>query len=236
VLRRALVDRTAYGILYGMAPSVFDPGAEYDRQVQNLLGRGYAGLAGLTDDGFVELVAPLRQTALAHGTSMDPPKPARLPFALVVSKELVTADQVMPQTTLAGRSKPGLVDRNYAAGELSRFNPLKELEIPDGKVYLVFDIDRGEEFLNVTPDDAMDTITARLRTPLTWDEGVALITHFPASLERNRCFSLAGSRCGDRRVPALWISEGAPKLGWCWAGNPHTWLGTASCGGRAGPR
>ena len=43
---------------------------------------------------------------------------------------------------------------------------------------------------------------------------------------------LAGSRCGDRRVPALWISEGAPKLGWCWAGNPHTWLGTASAGSR----
>ena len=26
----------------------------------------------------------------------------------------------------------------------------------------------------------------------------------------------------------MWISERAPKLGWCWDGNPHTWLGTAS--------
>jgi hypothetical protein len=40
---------------------------------------------------------------------------------------------------------------------------------------------------------------------------------------------------GDRRVPALWISGGAPKLGWCWAGNPHTWLGSASCATRLGP-
>ncbi|HZI97726.1 MAG TPA: DUF5701 family protein, partial [Actinomycetales bacterium] len=64
------------------------------------------------------------------------------------------------------------------------------------------------------------------------------------SLERNRCFMLAGSRCGDRRVPALWISSGtgkdgtanrgAPKLGWCWAGNRHTWLGHASAGSRDG--
>ena len=34
------------------------------------------------------------------------------------------------------------------------------------------------------------------------------------------------------RVPALWISERAPKLGWCWDGNPHTWLGLASAGRR----
>ena len=44
------------------------------------------------------------------------------------------------------------------------------------------------------------------------------------------------------RTPALWISngtgrdgrerKGAPKLGWCWWGNRHTWLGIASCQGR----
>ncbi|MCY7343584.1 MAG: DUF5701 family protein [Pseudonocardia sp.] len=27
------------------------------------------------------------------------------------------------------------------------------------------------------------------------------------SLEKNHCFSLAASRCGDRRVPALWMSR-----------------------------
>ncbi|WP_407937642.1 DUF5701 family protein [Mycobacteroides franklinii] len=34
------------------------------------------------------------------------------------------------------------------------------------------------------------------------------------------------------RVPAIWISDGRPKLGWCWDRNPHTWLGMASCRGR----
>lgn len=53
-------------------------------------------------------------------------------------------------------------------------------------------------------------------------------------LEKNKCFMLAGSRRHDRRVPALWISERAPKLGWCWDGNPHTWLGTASAALRLG--
>jgi hypothetical protein len=31
----------------------------------------------------------------------------------------------------------------------------------------------------------------------------------------------------------MWISERAPKLGWCWDGNPHDWLGVASAAGRA---
>ena len=63
-------------------------------------------------------------------------------------------------------------------------------------------------------------------------EGIALQLVLPALLEKNKCFMLAGSRRGDRRVPALWISDRAPKLGWCWEGNPHSWLGTASALGR----
>ncbi len=47
----------------------------------------------------------------------------------------------------------------------------------------------------------------------------------------------------DARTPALWISNGtgrdgpanrnAPKVGWCWAGNRHTWLGFASAAHRS---
>ena len=51
----------------------------------------------------------------------------------------------------------------------------------------------------------------------------------PEVIARNWGFSMAGSRRGDQRVPAFWVSEGRPKLGWCWDRNPHTWLGTASC-------
>ena len=41
------------------------------------------------------------------------------------------------------------------------------------------------------------------------------------------------------RTPAIWISggtgrdgaqnTGAPKVGWCWHNNHHSWLGFASC-------
>jgi hypothetical protein len=64
-------------------------------------------------------------------------------------------------------------------------------------------------------------------------QDIAFVTHYPAALAKNMCFSLGGSRSGDRRVPAIWTSRNAPRLGLCWAGNPHTWRGMASAGGRA---
>lgn len=51
-------------------------------------------------------------------------------------------------------------------------------------------------------------------------------------------------RAYDARTPAIWISggtgrdgrerRGAPKVGWCWWRNHHTWLGFASAAGRVG--
>jgi hypothetical protein len=122
------------------------------------------------------------------------------------------------------------------ADDLGRFEPIDEVTLPDGPAYLMVDIETGADTRNVTPDAALETINRRGRSPLTVDEGVALLTHHPEAVARNAGFSLLGSRCGDRRVTAMWISDDRPKLGWCWAGNPHTWLGSASCAGRLGSR
>ncbi len=138
----------------------------------------------------------------------------------------------MPRTTQHGGRLPGFIDRSFEPGALERFVATPEAELPDQRAYLLFDVERGEEFCGVVPRDAMATIAERGRTLLTIEEGIALVTHFPQVLVKNKCFSLGNSRSGDRRVPALWISQKAPKLGWCWEGNPHTWLGMASAGGR----
>jgi Family of unknown function (DUF5701) len=214
-----------------MTTSAFDLGTEFDRQVRTLLDKGYPALTSLTEDSFVRLLAPLRPVAVARGESVNPPTPARVPFVLVTTSELVRPERAMTLTSL-GRT-PGFAD--FEPNDLARFGPIAGLPVPKGPAYLLFDVDRGKETLNVTPDSALESISAQGRTPLTVDEGIAFITQYPRSLEKNNCFSLVGSRCGDRRVPALWISKGAPKLGWCWAGNPHTWLGSASCADRAGP-
>ena len=110
----------------------------------------------------------------------------------------------------------------------------------------------GQLVIRSTPNRAGVLIDGswRGRTPLTVHEGICWLLQEPAALERNHCFMVVGSRRRqgarlDRRVPALWISggserdggrarRGAPKLGWCWAGNRHTWLGFASAAGRIG--
>jgi hypothetical protein len=102
---------------------------------------------------------------------------------------------------------------------------------------------------NWSPDEALPAITARGRSPLTLGEGLHWLLQQPGVLERNRCFMTIGSRLRtpagrlDTRTPALWLSngtgrdgkerKGAPKVGWCWAGNRHTWLGFASAAGRS---
>jgi hypothetical protein len=147
-----------------------------------------------------------------------------IPFVLVVKSALVGAARAMELVERRGKAGFSVLP----ADELARFRPIDSLGVPDGGAYLIADVDSGRETLNVTPDRALERLRRRNRSPLTVDEGVALVTQYPEAVARNGGFSLLGSRCGDRRVTALWISDGRPKLGWCWAGNPHTWLGSAS--------
>jgi hypothetical protein len=207
---------------------------EFDRQVGVLLAKGYPELAGLSADEFAALVEPLRPvTRSAVGDADLRATRSRVPFVVVVAQGLLPADALVPLTTLAGGTVPGVVDRNHGREGLAPYRPLPELGVPDAPVYLLVDVERGEQLCGVRPADALPILRGRGRTPLTIHEGIALVSQFPAVLERNRCFMLSGSRRGDRRVPAMWISGKAPKLGWCWEGNPHTWLGTASAGARA---
>jgi hypothetical protein len=221
-------------------PTSFDPAAEFDRQVRTLTELGYPKASGLDLEGFAALVDPLRATAVAStDASYDDdhapdPEAGRVPFVLVVTRDVVPIEETMPRTTLHGGKLPGFVDHSFEPGALERFVATKETALPDQRAYLLLGIERGEEFCGAVPREAMATIAERGRTLLTVEEGVALITHFPQVLVKNKCFSLGGSRSGDRRVPAVWISQKAPKLGWCWEGNPHTWLGMASALHRRG--
>jgi hypothetical protein len=220
-----------------------DAGVELDRQLDRLISLGYGELTGLGDARLRDAVESLRSAAVARTSAMPAPAPSAVPFVVVVAPRLTPPARTMPLITRGARSpKPGFVSPDTL--DIDTFGPIGGIEVPDVDAYLLLDVDRGDEFRSWRPDDALPEITGRGRTPLTVHEGIALVTLFSQTLEKNRCFMLLGSRCGDRRVPALWISggsqrdggaarRGAAKLGWCWAGNLHTWLGHASAGERA---
>jgi hypothetical protein len=202
-----------------------DAAREFDRQLENLLAKGYPRLAGLSEEDFVRGLEPLRRRVPKAAENGSP-----IPFLVAVKSAVVPAERALPLVDLGGR--PGVVRMHPT--EPGEYAAIAGLEVPAGPAYLVVDVDPGSGTLNLTPDDALERIDGAGRSPLTINEGVALVTHHPDALTRWNAFSILGSRRGDRRVPALWISGGAPRLGWCWAGNPHTWLGSASCAARIG--
>ncbi len=200
---------------------------EFNNQVQGLIHKGYHKLARISESEFINLFEPLKTKV----EKLDLPEKdfdkGYLPFVVVVKSDLVSTDAAMK-----------LVEKDGKAGisklfphEPSDFNTISDVKIPDTKVYLLVDIDRGKENINQPPSEAMKIIVEKGRSPLAIDEGIAIVTHYPEFLIKNNCFSLLASRhAGDQRVPAIWINgKKNPNLGWCWNGNPHTWLGSASC-------
>jgi hypothetical protein len=193
-------------------------------QLRQLIELGVPELAGLSIDDFS-----------AH-TDELPDEPD---VVLVVHPSLVPAAKLATLLWLNGR--PGFVVEDLA--DLDQFEPRADVTIPDRPLYLVHHVERGDDMANWSPNEALPVIAGRGRSPLTISEGISWLLQDPDKLARNHCFMTIGSRKKkgtslDTRTPALWISggtgrdgkenRGAPKVGWCWAGNRHTWLGFAS--------
>ncbi len=163
---------------------------------------------------------------------------------VVLSPATVTAEELVSH--LRHADQPGFVVSDLT--DLAEFVSIPEIGVPVGPVYLATDPQRGDKLANCSPDEALPALLAAGRSPMTIHEGLCWLIQQPGMLERNHCFMVIGSRKPkprgglDARTPALWISNGtgrdpperrhAPKLGWCWAGNRHTWLGFGSVSSR----
>jgi hypothetical protein len=163
---------------------------------------------------------------------------------LVVHPELAPASALAPLLRVNGKSGFVVTDMS----DVDEFTPIPSVKLPDAPLYVIRDLDRGDAMANWSPDEALPAIAESGRTPLTLTEGLLWLLQRPDALARGHCFMTIGSRRRkpggplDARTPALWISNGsgrdgpanrnAPKVGWCWAGNRHTWLGFASACGR----
>ncbi|WP_234998654.1 DUF5701 family protein [Demequina sp. NBRC 110057] len=206
---------------------------ELDRQVDAYVAAGYPALAGMELADFRALFAPVAAQASALGLGQEADAAAgTLPFLAVVTDALVDPAVRVPRLRLAGSAREGILDRNHGGEGLAPYRVREELGVPDAPVYLLTGIDRGDEFRGVAPAQTRPVLAERRRSPLTIAEGLSLVAAHPEMLVKNHCFMLDGSTRGDKRVPALWISERSPKLGWCFDKVPHTWLGIASAAGR----
>lgn len=202
-------------------------------QLDRLIALGVPTLAELSDDAFRALLDDLPDAA--SPTTRHP--------LVALHPSLIPARALAPLLVRDGR--PGFVVVDWT--DLADFVPT--VPLPAGPLYLVDDVERGDEFRGMSPDEALPAIDARGRTPLTLHEGISWLLQQPEALEPNHCFMCVGTRKAtarggfDARTPALWISSGtgrdgaarhnAPKIGWCWWRNRHDWLGIASAAGRS---
>jgi hypothetical protein len=193
---------------------------EFDRQVDALAQTGLPEHLDLAESCFRASLEPLRDLLPDRGSRGD-----RIPFVVVVPNLPVV--DVLGTVHMAGGEGFTTMERD----DLDRFRPLPELDVP-ATPYLLLDVDPGPDTFNLPPAEALPRITAAGRSPLTIAEGLSVLVSDPGVLRSRNSFSLLGSRAEDKRVPALWVSARRPRLGWCYQGAPHTWLGSASCGGR----
>jgi hypothetical protein len=203
-------------------------------QAERLVALGVHELAGMP-------AARLRSLATDAAPDADGPASDGL---LVLSETTVPASALAPLLRLGDRR--GFVVEDMA--DVDTFVPIEGVRLPSGPTYVVQGIERGDEMADWSPDEALPSISGAGRTPLTLTEGIHWALQVPEVIGRNHCFMTIGSRRRrpdgrlDARTPALWISNGtgrdgrarrgAPKVGWCWAGNRHTWLGFASAARR----
>ncbi|MFE5481297.1 DUF5701 family protein [Streptomyces sp. NPDC056527] len=213
------------------SPPTVTPLPPLDAQAERLIELGVHELAGIPAD---ELRAFAEGAGAVDGDALLAVHPGRAP-----------ASALAP--LLRREGKPGFVVVDMP--DVDDFAPSGAVELPDTPLYLVTGLDRGDHMANWSPEEALPALTEQDRTPLLLTEGIHWVLQQPEVLERNSCFMTIGSRLRkangtlDARTPAIWISNGtgrdgrerrdAPKVGWCWWGNRHTWLGFASTTGRA---
>jgi len=208
-------------------------------QAELLLVRGVVPLTSLSPAALRDAAAALERTAPAGSLLVVHPR-VLPPSAL--------AGHLRRTTTVRGGAveRPGFVVVDMA--DVDDFGPVPGVDVPDADVYALAAPERGDEMANWSPEEAEPAISARGRSPLTLAEGIHWVLQSPDVLARNLCFMTIGSRLRrpdgtyDARTPAVWISNGtgrdgsarrgAPKVGWCWWRNRHTWLGFASAAAR----
>ena len=78
--------------------------------------------------------------------------------------------------------------------------PIAEIDIPGAPSYALSEVDLGAEFLDVAPDDALPRILERGRSPLTIEEGIAVLAQFPGRAED-----------GERVLPARLAPRRSPR-------------------------
>lgn len=194
---------------------------EVRQQLSRIVALGYPDVADMSDAAFISLATPLLDVLEDVEIEED--------VLLVPTRELVSPESLIARTS---------IDRNAGfttmpPRDIASFLPV-DFAPPEGPFYLVIAPHTGTAYTNREPDVARKLMDSDGRLPLALEEGLAIATQHPDWLVKKNGFNLLGSRSADGRVPSIWMSQNAPRLGAVWPTSKHTWLGNAYCSARRG--
>lgn len=207
-----------------------NPVAEFDRQADALRQHISSGVFHAPAE-FDQEVAAVRP-AIVELAQTAAPRGGNIPVVIVLKQQPFPYAHLVGQLVAKGRA--GFIEMTPKVPD--DFRDDASLNLPAGTIYVLWDVDTGGDMLNISPADSVAVLAGKGRTPLTMQEGLFAALAVPEILTDRKNFNsiqMPGSRIADDlRVPSIWVSKGAPRLGWCWFGNPHTWLATASAKAR----
>lgn len=183
----------------------------FDQQMKTLLDKGYPEAAGMEKSQFLEYVNPLRDKF-------------KIGDLIVIPERIVSIPKQMSMVKL--NDKTGYTHLNL--GVLTQADGVETPNVP----YLIRDVENGSAYRNTSPYNCVKQFKKQERFELTAEEGIAIVTHKPETLN-DHYIDLPGSRYGSDGVPGLWLSGSRqPMLRSGWADCTHLWWGSASCGSR----
>ncbi|MBI2633163.1 MAG: hypothetical protein HYW78_02110, partial [Parcubacteria group bacterium] len=198
---------------------------EFNRQVDTLVNKGFPVLTNRKEHEFREIFTPLRKHLRQLSREKFPE--GHIPFIIVPSEKLLSLEKKIPLMEVEG--KRGAIDRDFLdLPELKTIDGLKILRL---MAYLIIDIENGKTMLGKSADEAVNQFKIEGRSPLTVEEGVALVFYYPEILKDHN-IDLPSSCFSDDKFAYLWLSMNKLELSWGRAKNSSKRWGSASCSRR----
>lgn len=162
---------------------------EFNNQVDNLIKKGLPSLAGIDKEEFARIFKPLKEKLKELALREFPEN--HIPFIIVPREKLLPLEKKFSCVTIDGkktRSDINSYDLSILRGSTD----------PQTLAYLIVDVETGKEKMidRILPTQDINDMVSKLkregRSPLTAEEGVALVLQYPEVL-KDHSIDLAGT-------------------------------------------
>ncbi len=149
------------------------------KQVKRIISNEFHMAAGLSEDDFLKnYIMSLEKLLVEKHTDIKSKKNRNhIPILIVVPHNIVSLSYQLQSI------KKSINDTQYDYIIKPEWFKNAEGVLTPDKPYLLFDVETGYAMINTAPKKCVEAFSREGRSPLTIDEGLALIKHFPEVLE-----------------------------------------------------